>query len=85
MRGNLATDSLVPCGGSALTRCRSEAASRHLGVGISNLAPASDCDPTDLIDDGAGKRAAAERAMDKVRAKFGREVVGKGRGMKREP
>ena len=46
-------------------------------------APASDCDPDDLVDDGAGKRAAAERAMDKVRAKFGGEAVGKGRSARR--
>ena len=55
---------------------------RLLGVGISNLCPAAECDPPDLVDDGSGKRAAAERAMDKVRAKFGREAVGKGRGLK---
>jgi hypothetical protein len=29
------------------------------------------------------RRAAAERAMDKIRAKFGGEAVGKGRGRKR--
>jgi DNA polymerase-4 len=52
---------------------------RLLGVGISQLAPQSDCDPADLVDDGAAKRAAAERAMDKVRAKFGGEAVVKGR------
>ena len=56
---------------------------RLLGVGISNLAPASACDPTDLVDDGAGKRAAAERAMDKVREKFGGEAVLKGRSTRR--
>jgi DNA polymerase-4 len=52
---------------------------RLLGVGISHLAPAADCDPADLVDDGAGKRAAAERATDKVREKFGGEAVTKGR------
>jgi len=56
---------------------------RLLGVGISHLAPATDCDPTDLVDDGAGKRAAAERAMDKVREKFGGEAVRKGRSTRR--
>jgi DNA polymerase-4 len=52
---------------------------RLLGVGISHMAPASECDPVDLVDDGAGKRAATERAMDRVREKFGREAVHKGR------
>jgi DNA polymerase IV len=54
---------------------------RLLGVGLSNICAAAECDPTDLVDRGAGKRAAAERAMDRVRAKFGGEAVSKGRGM----
>jgi len=52
---------------------------RLLGVGISNIATADLCDPADLIDPTASKRAAAERAVDRVRAKFGKDVVGKGR------
>ena len=52
---------------------------RLLGVGVSHIEPQSACDPADLVDDGAAKRAAAERAMDKVRAKFGGEVLVKGR------
>ncbi|MBS0471697.1 MAG: DNA polymerase IV [Proteobacteria bacterium] len=55
---------------------------RLLGVGISQLAPESACDPADLVDDGAGKRAAAERAMDKVREKFGDKAVIKGRAVR---
>ena len=58
---------------------------RLLGVGISNLAPAHQADPLDLIDRGADKRAAAERAMDKLRGKFGDATVGKGRGIRLEP
>ena len=53
---------------------------RLLGAGLHNICAASDCDPDDLVDRGAGKRAKAEHAMDKVRAKFGGEAVGKGRG-----
>ncbi len=52
---------------------------RLLGVGVSHIAPEADCDPADLVDDGSAKRAAAERAMDKVRAKFGGAVLVKGR------
>jgi DNA polymerase-4 len=55
---------------------------RLLGVGISQLAPEGDCDPADLVDDASSKRAATERAMDKVRAKFGAGVVEKGRGLR---
>jgi DNA polymerase-4 len=56
---------------------------RLLGVGLHNICVASECDPADLVDRGADKRAAAERAMDQVRAKFGNEAVGKGRGLER--
>jgi DNA polymerase IV len=54
---------------------------RLLGAGLHNICAASECDPDDLVDRGAGKRAKAEHAMDKVRAKFGGEAVGKGRGL----
>ncbi len=67
----------------ALKREADGSAYRLLGVGISQLADAQACDPDDLLDPAAGKRAAAERAMDKVRAKFGARAVGKGRGVLR--
>jgi DNA polymerase-4 len=56
---------------------------RLLGVGLNNLCAASECDPADLVDKGADKRAATERAIDKVRAKFGEEAVNKGRSFER--
>ncbi len=64
---------------AALRREADGTAFRLLGVGIGQIEDESACDPADLVDDGAGKRAAAERAMDKVRAKFGGEAVIKGR------
>ncbi|MEE2525135.1 DNA polymerase IV [Hyphobacterium sp. HN65] len=54
---------------------------RLIGIGISNLVNGSS-DPRDLLDPDAPKRAAAERAMDKARAKFGSEAVIKGRSLK---
>jgi DNA polymerase IV len=54
---------------------------RLLGVGIANLSGAHEADPANLIDPQSDKRAAAERAMDTIRAKFGGEAVGKGRGL----
>jgi DNA polymerase IV len=56
---------------------------RLLGVGLSNLTAAAEADPASLIDPVSDKRAAAERAMDKIRSKFGGEAVGKGRGMRK--
>lgn len=51
---------------------------RLIGVGLSGLAPFHS-DAADLIDPKVAKRAAAERASDKARAKFGRDAVVTGR------
>ncbi|MCW1839120.1 DNA polymerase IV [Prosthecomicrobium hirschii] len=48
---------------------------RLIGIGVTDLVPAETCDPADLVDEGAGRRAKAERAMDAVRARFGGEAV----------
>ena len=56
---------------------------RLLGVGISQLAPAGDADREgDLLDPDAGKRAKAEAAADKIRAKFGSDAIIKGRALR---
>ena len=54
---------------------------RLIGIGISDLHPAGD-DHVDLIDPGVAKRAAAERAVDKARGKFGAGAVQTGRAMR---
>ena len=54
---------------------------RLLGAGLHNICAAGECDPDDLVDRDAGKRAKAEHAMDKVRARFGGDAVAKGRGL----
>jgi len=51
---------------------------RLLGVGVSALTDAEEADPADLIDRSGERRAAAERAMDRVRGKFGHEAVVRG-------
>jgi DNA polymerase IV len=51
---------------------------RLLGVGVSALTDADEADPADLIDRSGERRAAAERAMDRVRGKFGHEAVVRG-------
>jgi DNA polymerase-4 len=51
---------------------------RLIGIGVSDLAEASGTDPSDLIDVSGKRDAAAERAVDRVRAKFGRESIVKG-------
>ncbi|MEX2518319.1 MAG: DNA polymerase IV [Paracoccaceae bacterium] len=54
---------------------------RLIGIGVGDLAvdPLSD-DSGDLLDSKAGARAEAERASDKIRARFGAEAIIKGRG-----
>lgn len=56
---------------------------RLIGVGISDLAPEAEADLTgDLLDPGATRRAAAERATDAIRARFGAEAIIKGRALR---
>lgn len=56
---------------------------RLIGVGISDLTAAQDADREgDLLDPDAGRRANAERATDKVRAKFGSDAIKKGRALR---
>ena len=52
---------------------------RLIGVGVSALADAEEADPRRSHRSlGASARAAAERAVDRVRGKFGHEAVVKG-------
>jgi len=51
---------------------------RLIGIGASNLAEAAKADAADLIDQRATRTVQAERAVDKVREKFGRTAVVKG-------
>jgi DNA polymerase-4 len=56
---------------------------RLIGVGISDLAPEDQADlAQDLLDPEARRRAAAERATDAIRARFGAEAIIKGRALR---
>ncbi|WCL55696.1 DNA polymerase IV [Gimibacter soli] len=52
---------------------------RLIGIGGSQFRPPVEADQPDLIDPGRTKRATTERALDALRAKFGRDAIGKGR------
>ena len=56
---------------------------RLLGLGVAGLSSgAADGGPAaDLFDPGAVARAEAERAIDQIRARFGADAIGKGRGI----
>ena len=56
---------------------------RLIGVGLSDIAPAAQADRAgDLLDAGAARRAAAERAADAIRARWGAEAIVKGRSLR---
>ena len=48
---------------------------RLIGIGVTDLKEGSVADPPDLVDQQAGRRAAAEAAMDELRDKFGKSTV----------
>lgn len=48
---------------------------RLLGVGVSDFVDAERADPLDLIDVDATRRAEVERAMDRLRGKYGEKAV----------
>lgn len=48
---------------------------RLIGIGVSGLRSDETADPGDLIDPEAGKRADAERAIDRVRTRFGNDAL----------
>ena len=51
---------------------------RLLGIGVCELTDPDAADRGDLIDRSAARRAAAERAVDRVRGKFGQEAMLRG-------
>jgi DNA polymerase-4 len=80
-RPTLLADRIFQTARAALQREADGTAYRLLGVGLSNLCAAEDCDPPDLVDKTIAKRAAAERALDRVRTRFGSTAMAKGRGL----
>ncbi len=70
---------LYETGRELLAREIDGTAFRLIGIGLSGLADADGEDPVDLIEPGVARRAAAERAMDSVRTRFGRDAVVRGK------
>ncbi len=54
---------------------------RLLGIGVSALSSGDEADPADLVNAHAQRTAAAEHAMDRLRDRFGRAAVIKGRSI----
>jgi DNA polymerase IV len=70
---------LYETGLQLLTRELDGTAYRLIGIGISGLSAADGSDPVDLIAPEIARSAAAERAMDKLRARFGKDAVIRGK------
>lgn len=70
---------LYETGVQLLAREMDGTAFRLIGIGVSGLEPATGEDPVDLIEPTIARKAAAERAMDKVRGRFGRDALVRGK------
>jgi DNA polymerase IV len=68
-------DQIYRTGLTLLTREADGTFFRLIGIGVTSLGSDENADPHDLVDWEAGKRASAERAMDKVRGKFGEDAL----------
>jgi DNA polymerase-4 len=56
---------------------------RLIGIGLSGLVPATAADlETDLLDPSGGRRLAAERAADRIRARYGDTSIVFGRAIR---
>jgi DNA polymerase-4 len=70
---------MFEAGAQLLAREIDGTAFRLIGIGLSGLSETEGIDPVDLIEPDIARRAAAERAMDSVRTRFGRDAVIRGK------
>jgi DNA polymerase-4 len=70
---------LYETGRQLLARETDGTAFRLIGIGASGLSEATGEDPSDLLEPAIARRAAAERAMDRVRNRFGKDAVVRGK------
>jgi DNA polymerase IV len=76
-------DRLYHTARSLLDTARDPGPFRLIGVGLADITPAAAADRmTDLLDPDAARRAAAERATDAIRARFGAQAIIKGRALR---
>ena len=57
---------------------------RLIGIGVSDIVEADKADPGDLLDQAGRRKALADRAVDRVREKFGRAAVVRGLALEEE-
>jgi DNA polymerase IV len=71
-------DAIFNVGRDLLARETDGTRYRLLGIGVSTLVPAEQADRRDLIEPTSGRIGAAERAVDRLRGRFGRGAVFRG-------
>jgi DNA polymerase-4 len=74
-------ETLFRCGRTLLEKEATGIPYRLIGIGVGDIQEAADADPMDLADPGAAQRRKVEAAIDAVRAKLGKDSIGKGRGI----
>lgn len=75
-------DRLFEAAGTLLAREADGTAFRLIGIGTTHFAPLAEADRGDLADPDAPRQAARQGAIDRLRARFGPGVIGKGRGLR---
>ena len=77
------TDTIYTTARALFDTCAHKGPFRLIGVGISDIVEDSAADlSADLLDRKAAQRREAERATDKIRARFGNDAILKGRAMR---
>ncbi|MEJ5219670.1 DNA polymerase IV [Cognatishimia sp. D5M38] len=77
------TDTIYTTARALFDTCARKGPFRLIGVGISDIVEDSAADlSADLLDPKAAQRREAERATDKIRARFGNDAILKGRAMR---
>lgn len=73
-------DLLFDAARALLSRETDGTAFRLIGIGAQPLRPAAEADPIDLADPDSERRVARQKAMDRLRDRFGATIIGRGRG-----
>ena len=74
-------DLLFAAARDLLAREADGTAFRLIGIGANPLLPGAEADRPDLADPDAPRRLAAQRAVDALRARFGSQIIYKGRSL----
>ena len=74
-------DALFQAARTLLHRESDGTAFRLIGIGANPLLPGHLADQPDLADPDAPRRAAAQKAVDTLRTRFGDAIIGRGRGL----